>query len=245
MTLLAHAIGPAGSPAPATEGLRGRALRRIAADDPDLGLWATGWDGPPGPLGRDDAFGHHAIVAAIAASGPCLPVRFGSWLADDAAAVELLTARQDVFRAALARVTGRSELAVTLLWRDSPAIPGRGRAVAAAAVPGTTILADRPGRRFLEDRRRDLAWTEARQASAEALACRLVALFGTLGIDQADVRHETCPTAEVALSLSVLVPSSRADEAKEAASGLAGGLGGVRGVVSGPWPPYSFTTELQ
>jgi len=250
VTLLAHAIAPgsgsagstgsssstgAAAPVPPADGLGGRPLRWIAAPELlDLGLWATGWEGQPGPLGRDDAFAHHAIVAAIAATGPCLPVRFGSWLADDAAAAALLADRHLSFQAALARVAGRSEIAVTLVWRESAVVPGRGRAVAGAPTAA-------PGRRFLEGRREDIAAAEGRGEQAEALATRL--LEG-LGVDRADVRHELCPTAEVALSLSVLVPTAMADAAKDAASRLVGGLDGVRGVVSGPWPPYSFTAEL-
>lgn len=241
MTLLAHAIGRTVFAAPATAGLQGRTLLRIDAPGLELGLWATGWEGPPGPLGRDDAFDHHAIVAAIAAAGPCLPVRFGSWLSDEAAAVELLTRRKDAFRAGLARVAGRSELALTLLWRDSPAVPGRGHAVAAASA----VPADRGvGRRFLEARRLAEAETATRRATAEALASDIVAHLGDLGTPPADVRHEACPTSEVALSLSALIPTADASGVKEAMSRLAGGLAGVRGVVSGPWPPYSFTTDL-
>jgi len=241
VTLLVHAIGPAVSAAPATTGLRGRDLRHIVAPGPGLGLWATGWDSPPGPLGRDDAFGHHAIVAAIAEAGPCLPVRFGSWLPDDAAAIDLLTGRADAFRAQLGRVAGRSELAVTLLLKDRPVTPGRGHTVAA---PSVSSVGEGVGRRFLEARRLDQAETAARRATAEALAADLVAFLGTLGVPPADVRHETCPTSEVALSLSALIPTADASGVKEAMIRLAGGFGGVRGVVSGPWPPYSFTTDL-
>lgn len=239
MTFLAHAIGPTVSPTPATAGLRGGTLRRITAPDPALGLWATGWDGPPGPLGREDAFGHHAIVAAIAAVGPCLPVRFGSWLPDEAAAIDLLTGREEAFRAALGRVTGRSELAVTLLWRESPVVAGRGH-----AVPAPPVGAAGAGRRFLEARRLDQAETEARRSAAEVLAGDIVALLRDLGTPPADIRHETCPTSEVALSLSALIPTAEASGVKDALSRLAGGSAGVRGVVSGPWPPYSFTPDL-
>lgn len=241
MTLLAHAIGGPVFAAPTPGGLRGRSLRRIASPRADLGLWATGWDGPPGPLDRTDALAHHGIVAAIAAAGPCLPVRFGSWVADDAAAAALLADRRDALAAALVRVTGRSELAVTLLWRERPTTSGE-RAAMALTVP--VGVASAPGRRFLEARRRALGDRESREAVAEALAGRLIELLVELGIDQADVRHEICRTEEVALSLSALVPSARAIETKAAAARLAAALEGVRGVVSGPWPPYSFTPEL-
>ena len=247
MTLLAHAIatatGSTGVSAPPAGGLGGRPLRWIAAADlVDLGLWATGWDGPPGALGRDDALAHHSIVAAIAAAAPCLPVRFGTWLTDDAAAAALLAERQVSLRAALARIAGRSEIAVTLLWRESAVVPGR--AHAAPAAPSVTSSASgpaTPGRMFLEGRRADLVAAEGRQERAEALATGLIV---GLAADRADVRQETCPTAEVALSLSILVPTVAADAAKATASRLVGGLDGVRGVVSGPWPPYSFTAEL-
>jgi hypothetical protein len=243
VTLLAHAIGRAMSAEPPSTGLRGRPLRRIAPEGRALGLWATGWDGPPGPLGRDDALGHHAIVAAIAAAGPCLPVRFGSWVANEAAAAALLAGRLDALEAALARVTGRSELAVTLLWQHRRATPDRTPAAAPPA-SGAILAGPGPGRRFLEDRRRDLGEAGTRHAAAEALADRFVSLLGNLGIDQADVRQDICPAAEVALSLSVLVPDARALQVKAAARRLGGALEGVRGVVSGPWPPYSFTAEL-
>lgn len=239
MTLLAHAIGQASSPAPEIAGLGGRPLRQVLSADQSLGLWATRWDGPAGPLGREEALAHHSVVAAIAAAGPCLPVRFGSWIPDDAAAAALLGERQAALHAALARVAGRSELAVTLLWLDGSAAPDE-----VPASSGSAVVAATPGRRFLEARRRDLANTDGRRREAERLAERLTGLFGALGIDQADVRHETCPATEVAVSFAALVPSPTAPAVKDAAIALAGTLEGVRGVVSGPWPPYSFTPEL-
>ena len=236
MTLLAHAIAPTAAPAPAMTGLRDAPLRRIADSAGALGLWATAWDGAAGPLGRDDLLRHHAIVEAIAASGPCLPVRFGSVVADEAAAVGLLDGRATSFAAALVRVAGRCELAVTLLWQG----PG----IAAGAVPVASGPGTPPGRRFLEARRAALAVTAGRQDEADALAAELVSLLGSLGIDRADVRHETCPTAEVALSLAVLVPGPRAAEVKDAVNARSGSRVDVRGVVSGPWPAYSFTAEI-
>jgi hypothetical protein len=127
-------------------------LEQIAAGD--LGLWATRWDDEP-TLSRDDAFAHHDLVAVLCDAGPCLPVRFGTWLTDEAAA------------------------------------------------------------------RRELA------------------------VDQGDVRHESCPSAEVALSLSLLARRDEADALKARAMTAVAALEGVRGVVSGPWPPYSFTAELE
>jgi hypothetical protein len=223
--LLAHAITRRATGGPEA-GLRGRPLEQIAAGE--LGLWATLWDDEP-TLSRDDAFAHHDLVAVLCDAGPCLPVRFGTWLADEDAARRSLEADQARFTAAVDRLADRREVAITLLWRDAPSPEGRGHAVAAS------------GRAFLERQRVAHAVTDDRRKTAEAFALRLRL---DLAIDQADVRHESCPSAEVALSMSLLALRDEADALKARATAAVGALDGVRGVVSGPWPPYSFTEEL-
>jgi hypothetical protein len=202
-------------------------LEQIAAGD--LGLWATRWDDEP-TLSRDDAFAHHDLVAVLCDAGPCLPVRFGTWLTDEAAARRSLDADQDRFAAAIDRLADRREVAVTLLWHDSPSPEGRGRAVAPS------------GRAFLERQRAMHAVTDDRRAVADRFA---EGLRRELAVDQADVRHESCPSTEVALSLSLLARRDEADALKARAMTAVAALEGVRGVVSGPWPPYSFTEELE
>jgi hypothetical protein len=118
-------------------------------------------------------------------------------------------------------VRGRSELAITLLWREpapSPPSPGGGRA-------------------YLEGRRAALSAAEVRCRRADDFAAHL---DERLAPWRADVSHRTCPSDAVALSTAVLVPTGAAEEAKDAASQAISGLLEVRGVVSGPWPPYSF-----
>ena len=86
------------------------------------------------------------------------------------------------------------------------------------------------------------AVTDDRRREAESLAVRL---RSELAVDQADVRHESCPSAEVALTMSLLARKGEADALKARATGAVSAIEGVRGVVSGPWPPYSFTEELE
>jgi hypothetical protein len=223
--LLAHAITRRATGGPEA-GIRGRPLEQIAAGE--LGLWATLWDGEP-TLSRDDAFAHHDLVAVLCDAGPCLPVRFGTWLADAEAARRSLEAEQDRFAAAVDRLADRREIAITLLWLDAAVTEGRGHAVAPS------------GRAFLERQRSMHAVTDERRRAGDAFAARLAA---DLAVDQADVRHESCPSAEVALSMSVLAARAEADALKVRATVAAAAIDGVRAVVSGPWPPYSFTEEL-
>jgi hypothetical protein len=44
--------------------------------------------------------------------------------------------------------------------------------------------------------------------------------------------------------MSVLAARAEADALKVRATVAAAAIDGVRAVVSGPWPPYSFTEEL-
>ncbi len=222
MSVLLHAIAPVMLGDPPC-GLRGAALEFIPTGS--VGVWVS-------PVGadaatRDDAFEHHRVVEELCARQPCLPIRFGTRALDAEAVRTLLAPRQDELAGALERVGRRRELAVTLLWLDADVRPGRGH----------TLVAGTPGRAFLEGRRAVYAAAEERRVIAETLAGTLVA---GLAADQADVRHAFCPSPLVALSTAILAPVGGAEALKEEVVRVASGLSGVRAVVSGPWPPYTF-----
>ena len=225
MTLLAHAI--AASP-PATlsqEGLRGRPLAWSEAGD--LGLWSTEW-APDIKLERPDALEHHRLVERICAAQPCLPVRFGTAFATSDDARASLDKRAAALHAALTRVAGKTELALTLLWAN---LGG------SAPHPPSMPEADGPGRQYMEARRAEFAAREARRARAETMVDRVVA---ELAIDRQLVWHETCTSDNVAVSLAVLVPTERAAERKAELERVAARFPDVIPVLNGPWPPYTF-----
>ena len=222
MTLIAHAIAAA-PPAPvSTEGLRGRPLAWSEAAT-GLGLWSTEW-APEMKLERPDALEHHRVIERICAAQPCLPVRFGTAFESVEAARASLDERAAALRLALARVAGKSELALTLLWKDAP-VPEAGESAAG------------PGRRYMEARRAEHAAREARRARADSMVEHLVA---DLAIERPLVWHETCTSASVAVSLAVLVPVEHAVERKADLSRVAARFADVTAVVNGPWPPYTF-----
>ena len=221
MTLLAHAITAAPPAALSPEGLRGRPLAWSEAGA-GLGLWSTDWT-PDMKLERPDALEHHRLVERICAAQPCLPVRFGTAFANADAARASLDKRAETLHAALARVSGKSELALTLLWRSQAAVTPR-------PVTG-------PGRRYMEERRAELGAREAKRARAETMVERIVT---ELAIERPLVWHETCTTANVAVSLAVLVPTERALDRKAELGRIASEFGDVITVLNGPWPPYTF-----
>ena len=233
MSLLLHAIvdRPLADP---PSGLRGAPLEFIASGA--LGAWASRVEGDSAT--RDDALEHHRVVEELCGRQPCLPVRFGTRVFDAEAARKLLLARSDELGASLERIGTRRELAVTLLWADAPAQPGRGHTVASASGRGQAVV-PAPGRAFLDRKRAAYAADAERRAAAEGLAGRLEA---ELAADQADVRHAFCPSAQVALSTAILAPAGEAEAMKERIVRVASGLCGVRAVVSGPWPPYTFAS---
>lgn len=222
MTLLAHAIAAAPPAALSHEGLRGRPLAWSEAAT-GLGLWSTEW-APDMKLEQPDALEHHRLVERICAAQPCLPVRFGTAFESAAAARSSLDERAAALRGALTRVAGKSELALTLLWRE-------------ASVPAAVDSVAGPGRRYMESRRAEHTAREARRVRAEFIAERVIA---DLAIERPLVWHETCTTASVAVSLAVLVPAERALERKTDLARIAAQFTDVIPVVNGPWPPYTF-----
>jgi hypothetical protein len=88
-------------------GLRGSALSSVTVEG--LRAWTSEVD--EGSWTREDLLAHHAVVSRLAdVAETCLPARFGTQLSE-----ALLAARQDELLAALERVRGRAELAVTVL----------------------------------------------------------------------------------------------------------------------------------
>ena len=223
MTLLAHAIAAAPPASISHEGLRGRRLSWSEAGG--LGLWSTDW-APDIKLERPDALAHHRLVERICAAQPCLPVRFGTAFATSDEARASLGRRAAALHAALTRVAGKSELALTLLWSES-----------SAPRPRSVTEVSGPGRNYMEARRAEFAAREARQARAESLVGQVIA---DLAIERQLVWHETCTSENVAVSLAVLVPTEHSLERKSELIRIARQFIDVVPVVNGPWPPYTF-----
>jgi hypothetical protein len=229
--LFVHAIAlvSSGLPERPLIGLRGHTVGRVCSEP--LAAWATAWESADRELRRADLLAHHALVETVSATGPCLPVRFGTWLRGQSAVAELLESRQPELLAAIARVRGRCELAITLLWHDpSTAIAPE----PAAALP----VGAGSGRVYLEDRRQFWRGSVRRRERSEALARQLEQ---AVGIQGADVQHTICPSDRVALSSALLIPEHQAAEIRERALRASYVLPDVRILVNGPWPPYSFS----
>jgi hypothetical protein len=166
---------------------------------------------------------HHEVVARLhEAHDACLPARFPTRLADSDALRQLLLKREKPLLAALERVRGRAELAITAVWTAEPATE---------PMPETT-----PGRQYLVSRQRAFHSADAQRATATALA---EAIEHTVGTELVEAQRKLCPTAAIALSLALLVPRSAAAAIARRVLGIED-RDGVRILVNGPWPAYTF-----
>jgi gas vesicle protein GvpL/GvpF len=197
--------------------------RLVRVEVGPLFAWATRLAAPPPPFSRGDVLAHHTLVDGVfACVEACLPARFPTVLADEAALHGKLAAQGADLQRQLEVVRGACELAVTATWTTSED-------------DATEVDATTPGRRYLLQRQRAIAGSERRRARARELAERLENL---VGLELRDSASQVCPLPGVALSLALLVNRTAADAVRDR-------LGrdsqpDVRILVHGPWPPYTF-----
>jgi hypothetical protein len=197
MPLLLHAVVPAED-----MGLREPLLGTVAG--PLLGI-ATAED--------TDMLEHHRVVQELHERfSACLPARFPTYVEDAETLRTLLTEREEALWAALERVRGRSELAVTAMWTRAP-----------------TVAEGGPGRRYLLR----LQWQQrvAREVADE--------VERVARPEAQSVQRALNPRPGTAVSLAVLVPRESTGVVVKRLSSL-DPRDDVRILVSGPWPPYSF-----
>ena len=170
---------------------------------------------PSPPLSAESLRAHEAAVRRIAdACEACLPARFGATSESDASLAQELEKRAPELLEALQLVQGREQMTLRLHGTGAPA------PLIASAGPGT---------RYLEERRRARKLPEL-----DPLRHALSALVRAERLE----RH-----SEPGLLASVyhLIDKGRSSEYARLADSVK--LDGLRVLVSGPWPAWSFTPE--
>ena len=162
-------------------------------------------------------FAHERVVEAIMERGAVMPLRFGTELEREDQLEALLAARRDELLRSLERVRGKAELGIRLIpegetLRRRPVEP-TGR---------DYLLARVSADRLYHDAIREVHATLAPLSTASR------------------VRQPRTPPA--ILAASYLVDSARVAEFREQADRLARRQAGMKVLVTGPWPPYSFAT---
>ncbi|MEU0877138.1 GvpL/GvpF family gas vesicle protein [Lentzea sp. NPDC005914] len=170
-------------------------------------------DSPLAVLARE----HDAVVRAVFRHEPVLPLRFGTVLEGTDAALRLLAVRHDEALARLHQVEGRREWGV--------------RVRAAARKP--VELDGLSGTAYLTLRRRNLTAADDTRRDAAALHEELTRAAAE------STRRDLA--GDVLLDAAYLVDAGREDDFHAEIHRLSGELG-LSVEITGPWPPYSFTT---
>jgi len=240
-----------GLPLPSCTGLGGRPVRLVArgeaallVSDVDLAL-LSGVDSEEITTdGRIAALAqtHHDVVAAAFARGPIVPLRFGTVLRDDQAAVRVLADHHEPWVRDLARVTDQAEYTIRLLRTAKTSKPSAG---AGAANPPSAPTGDdtRRGTAYLRARQKEMAQQHRQRADEETVATRIFEALNPLAAEVAR-RPPEVTGADVVAEATYLVPSAHQEQFVTTAHDLMHELDpqGMELAISGPWPPYSFVT---
>ncbi len=206
-------------------GLEDAAVEALAIDG--VALWFSRHEGPP-QASVASARRHHEVVAAAMAQATPVPLRFGQWLADEAALRTRAAARVADWRRQLAELAGSAEYGLRILAPEAPPAARDVRPVAGGS-----------GRAYLEALAARRAERERRTGQGHAL---VAALEAALGERLVRARVDPLETPHGLVSAAFLVRRD-ADEAFRAEiDRAAAGHPALRLLTSGPWPPWSFAT---
>jgi hypothetical protein len=233
------------------EGLPGTSSPRVLPLAPSLpeNLWLVAADAPlPDYSGEsidahlpdldwvgDRALAHERVVEHFAASWPILPLKLFTLFSSDERAAQALRERQEDIGRVLARIAGRVEWGVRILFQETKARKAEPREPPPATGKGFLLR-----KKEEKDSARGLAG-RARAAVDQAyedLACRSVAARR----HQPEVGEGG---ARLLLDAAFLVPKGDGDGFEAAVQQWADRLAehACDLNLTGPWPPYNFIEE--
>jgi hypothetical protein len=179
----------------------------------------------------DQVLRHEAVVEALRDAGPALPVRFGTVLAGTDAVKREVSARYSALVSDLARLGDAHEFGLVALWEH--AISEERKA------PDLTSELPVTGAQYLRARCEEYRRESLQQERARALADELHAVIGRHALDH---RTAILPTPRLAVRAAYLVKSEGAEHLCTSFEDARRRCPGLRLLLSGPWPPYSFIT---
>lgn len=237
----------AGAPAglPGTISLRALPLAGdlwlVAADAPlpeysgeeiDARLADLSWVG-------DRALAHERVVEHFAAAYPVLPMKLFTLFSGDESARGRLRERQEEIVRALARIAGRVEWGVRVLFQERKARREMAAKTQRKDAPGS-------GKGFLLRKKAEHEGARALSGQVRAEVSRAYAGLAEHAV--AARRHEPVPGeagARLLLDAAFLVPKGDGEGFEEAVRRWADHLAAhaCELTLTGPWPPYNFIAE--
>jgi hypothetical protein len=212
---------PESTNGPSVTGIGGAPVEAVVAGS--LSLWVSAHESPPA-ASLDAIREHHNVVtAAMTPVVTPVPVRFGQYFADAAAARESIGTSHEKWLALLVRFAGTVELGLRVF--DPARAP---EAETTPAGSGSEYMAR------LQRRQR---------GPAEAVSVTTVALHDALAGIVLEERVSPLRTAHGVVSVAHLLHAAQLEAYHAAVERVRAQLPHLRLLSSGPWPPYSFVAE--
>jgi hypothetical protein len=209
---------------PEGAGLDGAPLRTVGEEGPFAVVSEHERFAPR--LSEDDLWAHERVVEELMDRATVLPMRFDASVAEEGALLRIIDERRAEFEALLARVRGAVELGVRAQLGEADEEAGSGEE---DPMPGESGGA---GTAYLAMRARE-------QRRAAEVAARIEPLAAL----SRSSRQSSAGLRPGAFKAAYLVDRERVDAFRACVDALDSELGSGRIVCTGPWPPYSFSSE--
>lgn len=180
---------------------------------------------------------HEEVLEHICSDRAVLPARFGTVLRDEQEMRDVIAANRQSFATNLARVRGKVELSVRVLWDDQRPIGAVVERANSGGMNGQAYMQAR-----LKEERALRAWRERAQAQVDLIDAALSPLSG-------EHTQKMLISPRTLLTAAYLVERAQVQQFRDRMAVLAtcnpihnasSPESGLRFMCTGPWPPYSF-----
>jgi hypothetical protein len=197
----------------------------------DFSLLVSEFEGDSVPITRENVLNHDNVVRSVLNQTTPLPFRFGS-VVDEERLSSYVISRREALLAKLAQLRGCIEMSVKIIWNtDQKEIEENSRTV------------EGPGAEFLKQKQREILGGEHRAEVAKEVSAWLSDQVQSL-VRQEEV--SLCPTEKLIVAAAHLVDRQEATKYRERLAEARKTRPELHFLVSGPWPPYTFSNiELE
>lgn len=190
-----------------------------------IGYWVSPLEAPPEPTIENVRRHDQVVEEALALGVTPLPVRFGQWLADAGALQAAVRDREAAYVAALRTLENTVEFGLRVL---DPGLDLATPADVPAGSSGTAYMHALAGR---------AAGERQVEVRGREIASRISAVLGSIVRQE---RIEALPSRHGLVSIAHLVERGCDAEYRSGMDAVRREYPGLRFLLTGPWPPYSF-----
>jgi hypothetical protein len=180
---------------------------------------------------------HHSVIGAIAQTGPLLPVRFATLYRDDQRVAAMLQNQRRELLSTLGQMAGRAEWGVKVYANAGRTITSDEAGVGDGQRPGTAYLLHRKAQQQERSQSLRHAMDEAQQIHAALAMTAVTSTCHALQTWEASGRREP-----MVLNGAYLIEDAGFTDFQAMIDSLAAGHPELYMEVTGPWPPYSFSS---